>query len=52
MEIQQAAVLSTEEAGEVTADATIETFPGPGSPTIVVRDAAGDQVPIGLSNSP
>ena len=37
-----------------TDDAVIVTFPGPGSPTIVVRDAAGDQavVPIGLSNSP
>jgi hypothetical protein len=53
-EVQQAAVLSTDEAGEVTDDAVIVTFPGPGSPTIVVRDAAGDQavVPIGLSNSP
>jgi hypothetical protein len=51
VEIQEAPVLLTDGAGEVTDDAVIVTFGAPGSPTIVVRDAAGDQavVPIGLA---
>jgi hypothetical protein len=54
MGVQEAAQLTTDAAGEVTGNAVIGTFPGPGLPAIVVRDAAGDQaqVPIGLSGSP
>ncbi|HXR55109.1 MAG TPA: neocarzinostatin apoprotein domain-containing protein [Acidimicrobiales bacterium] len=54
MGVQEAAQLTTDPAGEVTGNAVIGTFPGPGLPAIVVRDAAGDQAqaPIGLSGSP
>jgi hypothetical protein len=50
----EVAVLTTDSAGEVIDNAIFGTFPGPRSPAIVVRDAAGDQaqVAIGLSGPP